>query len=103
MAFAYAIAYGTGLGGIFTLEAVIFADYFGRNFLGSIRGFVLPFQTVGAAIGPLVSGLFYDLTGHYEGAFAIFAVGFGLSALLAFMAKRPTREGKSLATGSPEG
>lgn len=91
MAFSYAIINGTALGGIFTLEIVIVADYFGRMSLGAIRGVVMPFQTVGAAIGPLAAGACYDALGSYQLAFVVFGVGYALSCLGVMLARPPRR------------
>ncbi len=60
-----ALVFGNGLGGMSTLINVLWADYYGRESLGVIRGVSLPVQTGGQAIGPIASGVLYDLTGDY--------------------------------------
>lgn len=92
LAFFIAVVYGLGLGGTFTLEAVIMANYFGRKSIGTIMGFIMPFQMAGTATGPLLSGIVYDLTGRYDAAFTIFALGWATSATAVFLA-RPPRKG----------
>jgi MFS family permease len=52
-----------------------------RNF-GKIYGFISALVAAGAAIGPLVAGLFYDLTGSYVQFLVASAIGMGVSALL---------------------
>lgn len=42
--------------------------YFGRRYLGGIRGLTFAAEIVGAALGPLPFGLVYDLVGGYTAA-----------------------------------
>lgn len=80
--------FGFGIGGILTLLPIAWADYFGRNNFGAIRGIALSAQVLAQACGPLISGALRDLTGDYRAAFYCFA---GLSAL-AVLAALPARE-----------
>jgi MFS family permease len=91
LAFAYAVMNGVALGGTFTLEVIIWADYFGRRSLGTIQGFTLPFVYVGTAVGPLVAGLSYDLVGSYQVVFITFIVGYFLAAAMLVAAKPPRK------------
>jgi MFS family permease len=45
---------------------VLWPDYFGRKYLGSIRGAATVFMVIGSALGPLPFGIYYDLTGEYN-------------------------------------
>ncbi len=70
--------YGLLLGlrtGIFaSLSGNVFAYYFGRKHLGSIKGWVSSALVVGSAVGPLVFGLGYDLLGSYTLTVVVCAV-----------------------------
>ncbi|MCF7927208.1 MAG: hypothetical protein K9L74_06530 [Candidatus Izimaplasma sp.] len=44
---------------------VVWANYFGRKYLGSIRGAATVLMVIGSALGPLPFGINYDLTGNY--------------------------------------
>ena len=44
--------FGLGIGGLMTLLPVAWADYFGRESFGAIRGVVLSVQTLAQAAGP---------------------------------------------------
>jgi len=94
-AYSSAAVFGCGVGGLMTLSIIAFADYFGRDHFGAIRGVVIPVQSLGQAIGPVLSGLAFDLFGDYGLAFWFYAV-LGLfaavSALLA-LPPRPSRAG----------
>ena len=70
----YSSCFGFGIGGILVVPPVAFADYFGRSSLGAIRGVTEPFTSLGQAIGAVVSGAVFDVTGSYHLAFMIFAV-----------------------------
>ena len=82
---------GIAQGGTFTLQQIIFADYYGRDSLGAIRGIVWPIQMVTNSIGPLAAALAYDTTGNYQFIFFLFGVLALLSALLLFLAKPPAQ------------
>jgi len=76
-------------GGMFTLQLVIFADYYGRHSLGSIRGAIQPIQLGANAMGPLAAALAYDATGSYFSIFAVFVLLSVFSGLCIFLAKPP--------------
>lgn len=88
-AYLFAVVYGLAAGGVPTLSTVMWADYFGRQFIGTIRGSVAPFQMGAVASGPLIAGLVYDITGQYTTVFFSFVVTFTLAGLLMLTAKRP--------------
>lgn len=72
--FVHAVAYGVLRGlmlGVWevALDAT-WPAYFGRRYLGGIRGRTFGAEIVGAAIGPLPFGLIYDLFGSYTVAIA---------------------------------
>ena len=95
-AYLGATVFGIGLGGLLTLSMVVFADYFGRANVGTIRGIVVPVQSIGQALGPIASGIVFDLTGGYELAFETFAVVAALASLLVLAAKPPRACGTSI-------
>ena len=88
-ALAYSALFGLGLGGMLTVPPVAYADYFGRQSLGTIRGVTEPFSSLGQAIGALVSGAIFDVTGRYYAAFIAFAVLGALTAVVTLMARPP--------------
>ena len=77
-------------GGVFsTLYQVIFADYYGRESLGTVRSAVWPIQMLTNAAGPLTAAVAYDAFGTYVPVFATFALLMTVSALFAFAARPP--------------
>lgn len=88
----YAIAYGVGAGGSAPLNAIILANYFGRTFMGTIQGVVMPLRLIATAGGPLFAGYIFDITGSYDTAFTIFAATYLLGGLMIWVARRPVRK-----------
>lgn len=89
LALMWGIFVGISQGGIFTLQQIIFADYYGRDSLGAIRGIVWPIQLAFNAFGPLVTSMAYDITGGYQFIFSIFGVMSLISGMLIFLARPP--------------
>lgn len=90
MLYIFAIIFGFADGGLSASESPIIAWLFGLSSHGLIFG-VLGFGfTIGAAVGPFVTGYIFDLTGGYQTAFLVCAafcvVGLILAAIL-----RPTK------------
>ena len=81
--------FGFGLGGMLAVPPVAYADYYGRQSLGIIRGVTEPFTSGGQAIGAIAMGLVFDLTGNYVIAFTAFAVLGGLTMVLVQFARPP--------------
>lgn len=63
---------GLGIGGVSTVQEVVWADYFGRATIGTIRGLSRPFTVIASAGGPVFAAIAYDTRGSYEIAFAVF-------------------------------
>ena len=80
---------GVGVGGLHLLLRLTWVDYYGRQYLGSIRGLTLPVQIAGQAVGPVLAGFMYDSYGNYQVPFTIFAIGASLGAVLVLMATPP--------------
>ncbi len=79
---------GFGWGGMIPLQEVIWASYFGRRFLGSVRSAGLPFALVLGAGSPLLVSLYFDHVGDYNGAFLIVAgLNIAASVMLLFIPK----------------
>ena len=88
-AYLGAALFGVGLAGTGLLSEVVWADFFGRQHLGGIRGATLPFQMTGNASGSLIAAFLFDLRGSYDDAFKVVLVLFGVSFLMLALARRP--------------
>jgi cyanate permease len=83
--------YGTGLAGSFVLREVIWANFFGRTSLGTVRGLSLFFSHLFAASGAPFFGFLHDGTGSYDLSFTIFSGALFTSAFLVLLAAPPKR------------
>jgi MFS-type transporter involved in bile tolerance (Atg22 family) len=61
----YALCLGGAYGSQQAIGAAGYAQYFGRDYLGEIRGASFVFGISGAALGPLPFALSFDWTGSY--------------------------------------
>ena len=102
------LAFWSFLGGSFgLLQPMVFADYFGSRFLGSIQGTLRVLMSLPQLVGPLFVAWVFDATGTYTKVFAVIS-GLGVFAgLLVLLAKPPvqrgkTRGGTSLERGFPQ-
>lgn len=89
VAYAAAGTFGLGVGGVMTLLPMAWADYFGRESYGAIRGVALSLQVLAQAVGPVLSGILRDWTGDYRMSLALFAILATLAALVVLAARRP--------------
>ena len=88
-AYLFAGLFGLGIGGVMTLLPMAWADYFGRQSYGAIRGVALSLQVVAQAVGPVASGLLRDASGTYTGSLILFGGLAALAAVIALLARRP--------------
>jgi MFS family permease len=86
-----AFVLGMAVGGFHLLLRLIFADYYGRQYLGGIRGVTIGAQIGGQVLGPLIAGLMFDDTRSYWMPFAAFAVAASLASLVVLAATPPGR------------
>jgi len=87
--YLFAFVYGFAHGGFFALISPLIADLFGLGSHGVIFGIVIFSGTIGGAIGPLLAGRIFDVTGSYQLAFLICAA-VGVMALILSLLLRPT-------------
>ena len=73
LAYLIGFIFGMALGGLLVIPPVVLADIFGKDNIGSIRGYSEPFVSAGQAIGGISAGLIYDFTGSYTLSFPMFA------------------------------
>jgi OFA family oxalate/formate antiporter-like MFS transporter len=66
--------FGIGYGVCLTSESPLVAWLFGVSSHGLLLGIISFGFTIGAAIGPLLTGYIFDVTGSYQVAFLTFAV-----------------------------
>lgn len=89
--------YGVGLGGSLVLQEVIWATYYGRLSLGTVRGLAMLITLGFGAAGAPFFGFLFDATGSYLLSFALFALALLGSALLSILARPPRKQDFAIA------
>ena len=95
-AFLFLLPFGLGYGGTFVLLQRLAADYFGLREYGKILGAITVVETIGAAVGGILTGRMADAAGgDYSQAFYGVIITTGLAFLLVivlnFMVKPKVR------------
>jgi MFS family permease len=86
MFYLFAALYGIAHGAVFTLTTPLLAELFGLGSLGAIFGAVMFVGTIGGAIGPIISGRIFDITGSYQMGFLLsFALSIISIVLMLFL------------------
>jgi MFS family permease len=88
MLYLFALVYGFAFGGVSPAMAALVGDTFGLGRLGSILGILEVGFGVGAAVGPVVGGLIFDINHSYFVAFLLGAVAMFAVALFVTLIRR---------------
>ncbi len=91
MLYLFAIVFGFSFGGMSAVESPIVAGLFGLSSHGLIYGVIHVGFTVGAAVGPFLTGYIFDLTGSYQMAFLI-CTALGIVGLISAAILRPIKK-----------
>jgi sugar phosphate permease len=87
--FVFVAIWGFSLITIHPLIPVLWSHIYGRALLGTINGMSRVTLVLGLASGPVISGLMYDFTNSYNGAFIFFMLGSLASVLLLIASGNP--------------
>lgn len=93
MVFASMTVFGLGIGGMLFLQNYIWAEYFGRAHLGSIRGFVMPITLIVGGAGGPVAGYVRDASGTYNDIWWAGVALMAFGAVIVAFTKAPARPG----------
>ncbi|WP_018994664.1 MFS transporter [Thioalkalivibrio sp. ALJ2] len=94
----FAVVLGFGYGGYIALTPAILARLFGLYSLGRLLGMTYTAVALGAALGPVLTGLGVDLTGGY----LMILIALHLVGLLAVLATLPIRDEPVTGTTHPQ-
>ena len=83
------VFYGAGFSGMMIVQEVLWANYYGRLTLGTVRSTSLPLQVLIAGGGPVLINVVFDITGSYRPAYTGFIGLYLLAALLVWLARPP--------------
>ena len=93
--YLFAAIYGISHGGFFTLVYPLLAELMGTRSHGVITGLVLFISQSGGAIGAVLPGRIFDLTGSYQLAFIILIAMSIIGLVLSLLLKPITRQTQS--------
>jgi MFS family permease len=91
IAFLYGVILGAAGGITRIVGSVVWANYFGRRYLGSITGLVTPIAVAGSAFGPLLFGVGRDVMGTYNTVLILSAIGPLLLGVAALFLRKPQK------------
>lgn len=86
------IFFGLAAGTTIISQTYLWAYYYGRAFLGAIRGVTLPFFLAAASIGAPLTGYIFDYTGSYQAAWKLFIGVYFIGFLCILAVKPPTKK-----------
>ena len=89
----FAIVFGLGFGGSFTLIQLVAVEYFGQLALGRILGVIIFIDTMGAALGTLLAGQIRTSSGDYFLSFSVVTVVAMIAVLNVLMIPAVARSG----------
>lgn len=102
MLFFWSVFQGLNLASYFALQAIISANYFGRDHIGSIRGVMFPFANGMRAAAPLFLGATHDWMGSYRVPFSIIIVAWISTGLMMAALKKPKLPQRHAETGDAQ-
>ncbi len=85
------LLFGVGGGGAVPLQEVIWASYFGRRYLGAVRGVGIPLSLTISASAPIGVSYYFDTVGNYYGVFVAVAALTGLAAFIIMLSRKPQK------------
>ena len=89
--YLFVIIFGLGYGAGLTQESPMLANTFGLKSHGLILGVASFGHTMGAAVGTLLAGYFYDISGSYQSTFVICVIA-SIVGLALVLALKPIRQ-----------
>jgi len=95
MLYLFAMVYGIAHGGFFTSFSPIVAEFFGIKSHGALFGIAMFSGTFGGAMGPVMAGYVFDITGGYGGAIWICTLVSALGFVLIAFLKPATEESRA--------
>lgn len=92
----FAIVYGLTYGGCVPQWAALVGDLFGLSAMGTIFGTIIFLVTIPGAVGPILFGYIFDVTGSYDIAFLIVAAFVAVAILILRFIKTPETSSRRL-------
>ena len=91
--------FGVGFGGTIPISEFLWANYFGRRYLGAVRSVGMPFTVLFGSLGPIAVAVYFDATDGYGGAFIGLALVYALAGAAVWVSRRPVKPVPLIASG----
>ncbi len=101
MLFLWSVVGGIGHGPFAQLQTLIWADYYGRPFLGTIRGVLSPPTILGPALAPLLAAYVFQHQQSYRTVWILFVALFLVGTTLVLLATPPQARAQKAPTHAP--
>lgn len=82
---------GLGIAGNLPMQELLWATFFGRRYLGQVRGASMPFNLLFSASGPIIVSAYFDATGSYTGVLLTMAAAALLGMVVVLLVRPPQR------------
>jgi cyanate permease len=99
---AYVVVTGIAYGSLLPLQALVAADLFPAERLGTLMGAQQGLNSLAAATAPVAAGVLIDRTGSYATLLLVVAAGFALSAALMLRVSTGSRPPSATPTDLPD-
>lgn len=86
----FLVSFGLGLGGTAVLIPLLVGECFGLRCYGRLLGLIMISATLGAALGPILTGRIFDVTGGYRPAFLLHAALITVAAAAMGLLRSPS-------------
>nr|WP_232718539.1 MFS transporter [Bacillus sp. FJAT-45037] len=91
MAILFGVLWGTASGLERITLNIIWPNYFGRKYLGSIKGTAVTVMVIGSSLGPLPFGVGYDVFQSYTQVLLLAMIFPVIGLVCSLLAKKPTK------------
>jgi len=88
------LVFGLTMGPLLMMQSLITGECFGIPSFASVSGSIGLITMPGAAFGPVIAGMIFDMTQSYQWSFILFASASFLSAGIIYFARPPVFPGK---------
>ncbi len=82
---------GLGIAGNMPMQELLWATFFGRRYLGQVRGASMPFNLLFSASGPILVSAYFDATGSYTGVLLTMAAAAVVGMVVVLLVRPPRR------------
>ena len=87
---------GVGIAGNMPMQELLWATFFGRRYLGEVRGASMPFNLLFSASGPIIVSAYFDATGSYTGVLLTMAAAALVGMVVILLVRPPRRDAPAL-------